>query len=86
MIDRNDPLVRPEYSCSLRKIDMVEAVDGWEFNYVAGFCCSYGTTIRRIAIQGLMYSLRVVVIKIRRHKSLEMPLVEHDDVVEKFSA
>jgi len=79
-------LVGPEYSCSLRKIDMVKAVDGREFNNVAGFRRSYGTTIRRVSIQGLVCSPRMVVIQIRRHKSLEMPLVEHDDVVEKFSA
>jgi len=28
----------------------------------------------------------MVVIQIRRHKSLEMLLVEHDDVAKKFSA
>ena len=78
--------VRPEYSCSLRKIDMVKAVSGWEFNNVAGFRYSYWTTVRRIAVQGLVCSPRMVAIQIRRHKSLEMPLVEHDDMVEKFSA
>ncbi len=62
---------------------MVKAVNGREFNNVAEIACSYGTTIRRVAIQGLVCS---PVIQIRRHKSLEMPLVEHDDVVEKFSA
>ncbi len=45
------PRVGPEYSCSLRKIDMVKAVDGREFNNVVGFRCSYGTTVRRVAIQ-----------------------------------
>ena len=80
------PVVNPGYSCSLRKIDMVKAVDGWEFNNVAGFRYSYWTTVRRIAVQGLECSPRMVVIQIRRHKSLEMPLVEHDDMVEKFSA
>ncbi len=65
---------------------MVKAVDGREFNNVVGFRCSYGTTVRRIAIQGLVCSPRMVVIEIRRHKSLEMPLVEYDDVVKKFSA
>ena len=78
--------VRPEYSCSLRKIDMVKAVNGWEFNNIAGFHYSYWTTVRRIAVQGLVCSPRMVVIQIQRHKSLEMPLVEHDDMVEKFSA
>ena len=43
--------VGPEYSCSLRKIDMVKAVDGREFYNVAGFHCSYTTTVRRVAIQ-----------------------------------
>jgi len=79
-------VVGPEYSCSLRKINMVKAVDGWEFNNVAGFRYSYGTTVRGVAVQGLVCSPRMVVIHIRRHKSLEMPFVEHDDVVEKFSA
>jgi len=65
---------------------MVKAVDGREFNNVAGFRCSYGTTVRRVAIQGLVYSPRMAAIQIRRQKSLEMPLVEHDDMVEKFSA
>ncbi len=65
---------------------MVKAVDGWEFNNVVGFHCSYGTTDRRVAFQGLVCSPRMVVIQIRRHKSLEMPLVEHDNVIEKFSA
>ena len=80
------PVVDPGYSCSLRKIDMVKAVDGREFHNVAGFRCSYGTTIGCVSIQGLVYSPRMVVIEIRRNKSLTMPLVEHDDVVEKFSA
>jgi hypothetical protein len=65
---------------------MVKAVDGGEFNNVAGFRCSCGTTIRRVAVQGLVCSPRMVEIHIRRHKSLEMPLVQHDDVIEKFSA
>ena len=65
---------------------MVKAMDGWEFTNIAGSRCSYGTTARRVAIQGLVCSPRMVVIQIRRHNSLEMPLVEHDDVVEKFSA
>ena len=30
---------------------MVKAVSGWEFNNVAGFHCSYTTTVRRIAVQ-----------------------------------
>ena len=79
-------VVRPEYSCSLRKIDMVKALDDGEFNNITGFHRSYGTTVRCIAIQGLVCSPRMVVIQIRRHESLEMSLVEHDDVVEKFSA
>ncbi len=61
---------------------MVKAVDGWEFNSVAGFRCSYDTTVRRVAIQELVCLPRMVVIQIRRHKSLEMPLIEHDDVIE----
>ncbi len=65
---------------------MVKAVDGWEFNNLAGLRYSYWTTVRRVVVQGLVCSPRMVVIQIRRHKSLEMPLVEHDDVVEKFSA
>ena len=44
----------PEYSCSLRKIEVVKAVDGWEFNNVAGFRCSYRTTVRRVSTQGLV--------------------------------
>ena len=58
---------------------MVKAVDGWEFNNVAGVRCSYGTTVRRIAIQGLVCSPRMVVIQIRRHKSFEKPFVEHSE-------
>jgi len=66
---------------------MVKALDSREFNNVAGVRCSYGTTVRRVAIQGLVCSPRMfVVIQVRLHKSLEMPLVEHDDVLEKFSA
>ncbi len=65
---------------------MMTAMDGWEFHNVAGFRCSQGTSVRRVAIQGLVRSPGMVIIQIRRHKSLEMPLVEHDDVVEKFSA
>lgn len=34
------PLVDPEYSGSLRKIDMMKAVNGWESHNVAGFRCS----------------------------------------------
>ena len=65
---------------------MMKAVNGWEFHNVAGFRCPYGATIWCVSIQGLVCSPRMVVIQIRRHKSLEMPLIEHDDVVEKFSA
>jgi hypothetical protein len=65
---------------------MVKAVDGRKFNNIAGFRCSYGTTVRRVAIQGLVCSPRMIVIQTRRHKSLEMPLVEHNDVVEQFPA
>ena len=65
---------------------MVKAVDGWEFNNVAGFRYSCATIVRRVAVQELVCSPRMVVIQVRRHKSLEMPLVEHDDMVEKFSA
>ena len=32
--------VGPEYSYSLRKIDMMKAVNGWEFHNVARFRCS----------------------------------------------
>ena len=60
---------------------MAKAVYGREFNNVAGFRCSYGTIVQRVAIQGLVCSPRMVVIQIRRYKSLEMPFVEHDDVV-----
>jgi len=65
---------------------MMKAVDGWEFHNVAGFRCPYGATIRRVAIPGLVCSPRMIIIEIRRQKSREMPLVEHDHVVEKFSA
>jgi hypothetical protein len=65
---------------------VVKAVDGREFNNVAGLRCSYGTTVRRVAIEGLVCSPRMVVIEIQRHGSLDMPLVEYDHVVEKFSA
>ena len=65
---------------------MMKAVDGWEFNNVEGLRCSYGTTVRRVAVQGLVCSPRMVVIQIRRHKSLEVPLIEHDDVIDKFPA
>ncbi len=57
-------IVGPEYSCSLRKIDMVKAVDGREFNNIAGIRCSYGATVRRVAIQGLVCSPRMEVIQI----------------------
>jgi hypothetical protein len=82
---QNTP-VGPEYSRSLRKIDMVKAVDGREFNNVAGARCLYATTVRCVSIKGLVCSPGMVVIQIRRHKSLQMPLVEHDDVLEQFSA
>ena len=65
---------------------MMKAVNGWEFHNVAEFRCAKGTTVRRIPVHGLVCSPRMVVIQIRRHKSLQMPLVEHDHVVEKFSA
>ena len=65
---------------------MVKAVNGRQFNNFAGLCWSDETTVRRVAIQGLVYSPRMAAIQIRRQKSLEMPLVEHDDMVEKFSA
>ena len=65
---------------------MVKAVNGLDFNNVTGFRCSYGTSVWRVAIQGLVCSPRMVVIQIRRHESLEMALVEYDGVVKKFSA
>jgi hypothetical protein len=65
---------------------MVKAVDGREFNNVTGFRYSYVTTVRRVTIQRLVCSPRMIVIQIRRHKPLEMPLVEDDDVVQEFSA
>ncbi len=65
---------------------MVKAVDGRKFNNIAGFGWFYGATVWRVAIQGLMRSPRMAVIQIRRHKPLEMPLVEDDDVVQEFSA
>ena len=71
--------VGPEYSCSRRKIDMVKAVEDGGFNKAARFRCSYGTTVRRVAVRGLVCSPRMVVIQIRRHSSLGMPLVEHDE-------
>ncbi len=57
----NNRVVRPEYSCSLRKIDMVQAVDSWEFNNVTRFRYSYGATVRRVSTQGLVCSPRMVV-------------------------
>ena len=45
---------------------MVEAVDCREFNNVAGFCCSYGTTGRHVSSQGLVCSPRMAVIQSRR--------------------
>ncbi len=65
---------------------MMKAVDCWEFNNTAGIRCSYGTTARRVAVQGLVCSPWMVVIQIRKHESLWMPLVEQDDMIEKFSA
>jgi hypothetical protein len=65
---------------------MVKAVDGRGFNYVTAFHCSCGTTVRRDAIQRLVCSPQMVVIQIRRQQFLDMPLVEHDDVVKQFSA
>ena len=64
---------------------MVKSVNGRELEYVAGFGCSHGATIRRIAIQGPVRSPGMVIVQIRRQESLEMPLVENDDVVEQFS-
>ena len=64
---------------------MVKPVDGREFNNVAEFRCLYEATVWRISIQGLVCSPRMVVIEIRGQESLEMPLVEHDHVVDKFS-
>ena len=43
---------------------MVKAVDGRKFNNVAQFRCSYGTTVRRVTIQRLVCSPRMVVIQI----------------------
>ena len=74
--------VGPEYSCSLRKIDMIKTVDGREFNNVAGFRGAEGTTGRRVSSRESLCSPRMAVIKLRRHKSLQMPLVEHDNLVE----
>ncbi len=51
--------VGPEYSYGLRKIGMMKAVDGREFNNVTRNRCSYGTTVRCVAIQGLVCSPRM---------------------------
>lgn len=40
----------PKYSCSLRKIDMVKALYGWEFNDIGGFRYLHWTTIRCVVI------------------------------------
>ena len=40
---------------------MVKAVNGWEFNNGAGFRGSHGPTVRRVALQGLACSPRMVV-------------------------
>jgi len=78
--------VVPENSRSLPKIDMVKPVNGWKFDNIAGLGRSYGSAVRRILPQSPMRSPRLVVIQIRRQKSLQMPFVENDDVVEQFSA
>jgi len=65
---------------------MVKPVTGWKFDNIAGLGRSYGTAVRRILPQSPMRSPRMVVIQIRREKSLQMPFVENDDVVEQFSA
>jgi len=65
---------------------MLKPVVGWKFNNIAGFRWSYRTTVWRVSIQGMGCSPRMVVIQIRRHKFLEMPFVDHDDVVKQFSA
>jgi hypothetical protein len=65
---------------------MVKAVDGSELENVAGFGHSYGTTVWRIAIQGPVRSPGMVIVQIGRQESLEMPLVENNDVIEQFSA
>ena len=54
---------------------MMKAMNGREFNNVTGFRCSYGTTIRRVSIEGLVCSPQMVVTQIRRDKSLEMPII-----------
>ena len=51
----------PNIHAAYRKIDMLKAVDGREFYNVAGFRCSYGATVRRVATQGLVCSQRMVV-------------------------
>ena len=61
-------------------------MNSWQFDNIAGFRRSYGTTARRILRQRPICSPRMIVIQIRRQKSLEMPFVENDDVVEQFPA
>ena len=51
----------------------MKSVDVWKLNNVAGLHCSYGTIIRRVAVQRLVFSPRMVVVQIQRNKPLEMP-------------
>ncbi len=54
---------------------MLKTVNGWEFNNIEWFRCSYGATVWRVPTQGTVFSPRMVVIKIQRHKFLSRFLV-----------
>ncbi len=65
---------------------MMESVNDWELGNLIGFGYQYWTTGRRALVQRTMRSPRMIIIQVREQQSFEMPLVEDDDVIQKFSA
>ena len=65
---------------------MMESVNDRELGNLVGFGFLYRTTDRRILVERTMRSPRMIIIQIRGQQSLEMSLVEDNDVIQKFSS
>ncbi len=63
---------------------MVEPLNDWNFDNLAQFGQPYSTTVGRILVQRPVRSPRMIVIQIRGQKTLEMPFVEDDDMIQKL--
>ncbi len=64
----------------------METLNDRKFDYLARFGEPHRAPVRRILVQGLVRSPRVIIIQIRGQKSLEMTFVQDDNVIQKLSS